>query len=141
MPKSGADNEVWSYGETAYGILRDMLFLRERLRPYIHEQMQVASQRGLPPMRPLFVDFPDDPVCETIEDQFMFGPQVLVAPVLFYGARERRVYLPANVDWHDAWTGTTYPGGQWLDVPTPLETIPVFLKAHHHLDKVFRPAP
>jgi len=141
MPKSGADNEVWSFGETTYEILSDLLFLRERLRPYIHEQMRVASQRGLPPMRPLFVDFPNDPVCETIEDQFMFGPEILVAPVPFYGAREREVYLPADIDWIDAWTGATYAGGQWLDIPAPLETIPVFLKVCNSLDKVFRPAP
>ncbi len=90
LPKSGADNEIWSFGEVTYRILRDLLFLRERLRPYIHEQMQMASERGLPPMRPLFVDFPDDPVCELIEDQFMFGSEIMVAPVLYEGARERR---------------------------------------------------
>ena len=137
MPKSGAENEVWSFGEAVYGILRDLLFLRERLRPYIHEQMQIASQRGLPPMRPLFVDFPDDPDCETIEDQFMFGPEIMVAPVLCEGAREREVYLPSGADWIDAWNGTVHPGGQRINAPTPLETIPVFLKADGHLRNLF----
>ncbi|HLO32593.1 MAG TPA: glycoside hydrolase family 31 protein [Anaerolineales bacterium] len=140
MPGSGADNELWSFGEEVYKILQNLLFLRERLRPYIHELMQIASQHSLPPMRPLFVDFPNDPVCESIEDQFMFGSEVLVAPVLSEGARERRAYLPENAEWLDAWNGQTYRGGQWIDIPAPLETIPVFLKAGSWLIEVFRPA-
>jgi alpha-D-xyloside xylohydrolase len=138
MPKSGADNEVWSFGDEVYEILRGLLFLRERLRPYLHEQMKVASERGLPPMRPLFVDFQDDPVCETVEDQFMFGPEVLVAPVLYQGQRERKVYLPAGADWTDAWNGKQYPGGQWIEVPAPLQTIPIFLKAGSRLEDIFQ---
>ena len=136
MPKSGAENEVWSFGERAYGILRDLLFLRERLRPYIHEQMQIASQRGLPPMRPLFIDFPEDPDCETIEDQFMFGPEIMVAPVLCEGAREREVYLPSGVEWINAWDGTVHPGGQRITAHAPLETIPVFLKKDSRLRNI-----
>jgi alpha-D-xyloside xylohydrolase len=138
LPNSGGDNEIWSFGESAYGILRDLLFLRERLRPYIHEQMQIASQRSLPPMRPLFVDFPDDPLCEMIEDQFMFGSEILVAPVLYEGTRERDVYLPANAEWVYAWGGTTRPGGKRVNVAAPLETIPVFLKAGSRLMDVFQ---
>jgi alpha-D-xyloside xylohydrolase len=138
MPNSGADNEVWSFGDEVYEILRSLLFLRERLRPYLHEQMKVASERGLPPMRPLFVDFQDDPVCETVEDQFMFGPEVLVAPVLYQGQRERKVYLPVGADWTDAWSSKQYPGGQWIEVPAPLQTIPIFLTAGSRLEGIFR---
>jgi len=140
MPRSGADNEVWSFGEEVYQILQSLLFLRERLRPYIHEQMKMASQCGLPPMRPLFVDFPEDLMCETIEDQFMFGPDLLVAPVLYEGARQRKVYFPANVEWIDAWNGKSYAGGQSIEVSAPLETIPVFLKARSPLITVFQQA-
>ena len=61
--QTGAANEVWSFGETEYEILRHLLFLRERLRPYVMEQMRVAHSTGLPPMRPLFLDFPADPAC------------------------------------------------------------------------------
>lgn len=114
------------------------MFLRERLRPYIHEQMQIASERGLPPMRPLFVDFQDDPVCETTEDQYMFGSEILVAPILYEDARERKVYLPVGAEWINAWNGTAYPGGQWVDVPASLEIIPVFLKAGSHLLNIFQ---
>ena len=137
MPKGGADNEIWSFGEVTYRILSDLLLLRERLRPYIHEQMQIASERGLPPMRPLFVDFSDDPVCEVIEDQFMFGSEIMVAPVLYEGARGREVYLPSGAEWINAWDGTVYPGGQRINVPAPLETIPVFLKTHSRLIDIF----
>jgi alpha-D-xyloside xylohydrolase len=89
-------------------------------------------------MRPLFVDFPGDPVCESVEDQFMFGPEILVAPVLAAGARERKVYLPAGADWLDAHTGAAHAGGQWLVASAPLHTIPVFLKAGSQLQEVFR---
>ena len=61
--QTGAANEVWSFGETEYEIIRHLLFLRERLRPYVMEQMTVAHSTGLPPMRPLFLDFPADPAC------------------------------------------------------------------------------
>ena len=140
MPKSGADNEVWSFGDNAYGILKDLLALRERLRPYLHELMQVAAQRGIPPLRPLFLEFPEDPTCETIEDQFMLGPEILVAPVLVQGARQRKVYLPAGQNWMDAWSGDVYSGGRPIEIPAPLETIPVFLKAGSRSRDVFRPA-
>jgi len=137
LPASGADNEVWSFGEEVYAILRDLLFLRERLRPYIHRQMQAAAERGLPPMRPLFVDFPRDPVCESVDDQFMFGPEVLVAPVLHQGATSRRVYLPAGVTWVAAGSGAEYVGGQWITAAAPLDRIPVFLPVDSALRKVW----
>jgi hypothetical protein len=96
------------------------------------------TECGLPPMRPLFVDFQDDPVCETVEDQFMFGPEVLVAPVLHQGQRERKVYLPVGADWTDAWSSKQYPGGQWIEVPAPLQTIPIFLRASSRLQDIFQ---
>ena len=126
---TGAGNEVWSFGEKAYEIIRGLLFLREKLKPYIMKQMQAASERGLPPMRPLFVDFPDDPVCWQVEDQFLFGSDLLVAPVLYEGQRTRKLYLPAGTGWVDAWHGKKVGGGQWLDVDAPLEKHPCVLEA------------
>jgi alpha-D-xyloside xylohydrolase len=125
--KTGAPNEVWSYGDEVYGILRDYLFLRERLRPYIMEQMEKAHKKGLPPMRPLFVDF-TDPVCADVDDQYLFGPDLLVAPVVEEGVRQRKVYLPAGTTWRNAWTDETHAGGQWIEVAAPLEQIPLFLR-------------
>jgi alpha-D-xyloside xylohydrolase len=129
----GGPNEVWSFGEEAYPILRKYLLLRERLRPYIMEQMRIAHEQGLPPMRPLFVDFPDDPACWAVEDEFLFGPDLLVAPVLHADARSRTVYLPAGTSWKDAWTDQTFPGGERIDADAPLERIPLYLRGEARL--------
>ncbi len=125
---SGGDNEVWAFGEPAYTIIREVMLLRERLRPYVMRLMQAAHEQGDPPMRPLFYDFPADPGAWAVEDQFMFGPDALVAPVLHAGARSRPVYLPAGASWTDAWSGQTYAGGTTLTVDAPLERIPLFLR-------------
>ena len=93
MISTAAPNEVWSFGEEAYQIIKHYLFMRERLRPYIMKQMHHAHETGIPPMRPLFVDFPSDAVCYQVEDEYMFGPDLLVAPVLEADARSRKVYL------------------------------------------------
>jgi alpha-D-xyloside xylohydrolase len=125
---SGADNEVWCYGEEAYPILVKYLRLRERLRPYIREQMRRAHERGTPIMRPLFYDFPGDPQAWETEDEYCFGPDVLVAPILEQGARERRVYLPLGAAWKHAWSERSFAGGQTITIAAPLEEIPVFVK-------------
>ncbi len=126
--KSGGPNEVWSFGEEAYGIIRELMFLRERLRPYLMAQMEAAHRHGAPPMRPLFYDFPADARAWEVEDQFMCGPDLLVAPVVTEGARERAVYLPAGAQWTDAWTGVVLPGGQTIVAAAPLERIPLYLR-------------
>ncbi|SNX52868.1 glycoside hydrolase family 31 protein [Thermoanaerobacterium sp. RBIITD] len=121
-------NEVWSFGEEAYEIIKDLLFLRERLRPYIMEQMKAAHEKGTPPMRPLFYDFPNDNEAWNIEDQFMFGPDILVAPVLYEGARSREVYLPSGTEWRDVNSGLVYDGGQYIKCDAPLKIIPLFTR-------------
>jgi alpha-D-xyloside xylohydrolase len=138
MGTSGAPNEVWSFGEEIYGVLREQLFLRERLRPYVMEQMRAAQQRGTPPMRPLFHGFPRDPRAWEVEDEFLFGPDVLVAPVTELGARKRQVYLPAGADWRDAWTDAKVPGGTDIEADAPLARIPVYLRGKRTLP--FRPS-
>jgi alpha-D-xyloside xylohydrolase len=124
----GADNEVWSFGDEAYEIIRGLLFLRERMRPYIMTQMRLAQAKGIPPMRPLFFDFPQDKRCAEVDDQFMFGPDLLVAPVLHEGAREREVYLPAGTNWTDARTDQVVQGGQTITAAAPLEEIPLYVR-------------
>lgn len=126
--KSGGPNEVWSYGEEAYVLICEVLALRERLRPYVQKQMDSASATGVPPMRPLFVDFPEDPESWTVEDEFLFGPDLLVAPVTDYGARTRNVYLPGGARWANSWTGETHDGGTWIEVESPIGYIPVFAR-------------
>ena len=106
----------------------DRVLARESLRPYLMEQMRVAHELGVPPMRPLFVDFPDDPAAWTTDDQFLLGPDLLIAPVLTAGATSRTVYLPAGASWTDAATGETRPGGTTVEAPAPLDRIPVFVR-------------
>lgn len=125
---TGGPNEAWSYGEEAYRIIAGVMAMRERLRPYLHEQLDRASSEGLPAMRPLFVDFPNDTRAWTAEDQMMFGPDVLVAPVLEKGARSRSVYLPAGARWTHAFTGEVFDGGIELDQRAALDQIPVYLR-------------
>jgi len=127
-PTRGGPNEVWSFGERAYKIIREFLFLRERLRPYIMKQMKLASAKGIPPMRPLFFDFPDDAAAQSVDDQFLFGPDLLVAPVLHSGVTKRKVYLPAGATWAEAWTGKKFKGGQTIEAAAPLDRIPLYLR-------------
>lgn len=125
---SGADNEVWSFGDENYEILKKYLDLRERMKPYITELMNGAHQNGTPVMRPMFYDFPKDQKAWEVEDQYMFGGDVLVAPVLYENMRHREVYLPEGNQWKHYWTGKIYQGGQTLTVDAPMENIPVFVR-------------
>ena len=123
---SGSDNEVWSFGQKAYEIISGLLFLREKLKPYLRELNQVAHARGVPPMRPLYFDFPNDPVAADLADEFMLGPDLLVAPVTEQGAVSRNVYLPVGPTWVEAWTGQECEGGTQYQAEAPLERIPVY---------------
>jgi alpha-D-xyloside xylohydrolase len=124
--QTGGPNEVWSYGERAYAIIAEQLRLRERLRPYLHEHMDIAAETGLPPMRPLFVDHPEDPRCWQVEDQLKLGDALLVAPVTTPGATSREVYLPAGRRWVDVRTREVREGGSSHVADAPLASIPVF---------------
>jgi alpha-D-xyloside xylohydrolase len=79
-------------------------------------------------MRALFLEFPDEALAWEVSDQFMFGPDVLVAPVTTQGAREREVYLPEGASWLDAWTGERVGENGWVTAAAPLERIPVYLR-------------
>ena len=123
---SGADNEIYSYGEDVYKILKGLVDTRETLRPYVKEQMVKAHEKGTPVIRPLFYDNPEDEKCWDINDEYMFGPDILVAPVLYEGMRERSVYLPAGRIWKEVRTGKVYDGGTTVQCDAPLSVIPVF---------------
>jgi alpha-D-xyloside xylohydrolase len=126
--QTGAPNEVWSFGDDAYGLIREQLEVRERIRPYVMEQMAAANATGLPPMRALFLEFPGEAPAWEVRDQYMFGPDVLVAPVTEYRARERDVYLPEGASWLDAWTGEPVEKNGWVRADAPLDRIPVYLR-------------
>jgi alpha-D-xyloside xylohydrolase len=122
--RSGAPNEVWSYGEEVYGICAYHLELRERMKPRIEAAMRAAHEKGLPPMRPLFFDYPEDPRSWAIEDQFIFC-DLLVAPILEPGLRSREVYLPKG-RWKSLHDGALLEGGAVVNCDAPLDRIPVF---------------
>jgi len=129
--ESGGPNEVWEFGPEAFAAISTVMHIREQIRTYVMEQMDVASFNGTPVMRPLWFDFPEDPGCVAIEDQFMFGPLYMVAPVLEYQARSRHVYFPkaTNVVWYHWFTGNTYQAGTTVtNFPAPLNTFPLFIK-------------
>jgi len=129
MMVAGADNGIWSYGEKAYPILTKFHSLRYRMQPYIKRLMQEAHEFGTPVMRTLFFNFPEDKKAWDIEDQFMFGGDILVAPVLYAGQTSRKVYLPEGVRWVDFFDKSkVYEGGQIIEVDTPFDTIPVFVR-------------
>ena len=135
-PDSGSPNEVWSFGEETERILTRYLHIRERIRPYIGRLMREAHERGTPVIRPLFYDYPADSVAWSVDDEYLFGPDLLVAPVLYYEQRRRRVYLPEGAAWRNAWTRETHAGGTWLDVDSPLEQIPLFIRDVADLDVI-----
>ncbi|WP_130838382.1 glycoside hydrolase family 31 protein [Lachnoclostridium sp. Marseille-P6806] len=125
---SGAANEVWTYGEEIYEICRRYLQLREAMRPYVRELMREAHEKGTPVMRPLFYDFPEDAQAWGIDDQYMFGPDLLVAPILYEGVTERELYLPEG-SWRSLADGSIQEGGRRITVPAPLDILPVFARA------------
>lgn len=134
---SGQDNEVWSFGEDNYEILKKYLFVRERLRPYIRQCMKSASEDGSPVMRPMFYDFPEDKRAWQTDDQYMFGPDIIVAPVMEMGMRERSVYLPENAEWIDHESKEVYKGGQLVTVPAPIDVIPLFVRKGSEVEELF----
>ncbi|MBO3735899.1 glycoside hydrolase family 31 protein [Glycomyces niveus] len=125
---TGAPNELWSFGEDVYEILVRYVKLREAMRPYTRRLMVEAHEAGQPVMRGVFHEFPADPVCWDLADQFMFGPDLLVAPVVEADATARRVYLPEGASWTDLHSGAVHQGGQWIDAEAPIEVIPVFAR-------------
>ena len=107
---SGDPNEIWSFGERDFGIIREILKIRENLRPYIGEQMRTASEKGWPVIRPMFFAWPEDPKCWGLADQYLFGGDILFAPILGEGQTSRAVYVPEG-EWVLARDGTVYGAG------------------------------
>jgi alpha-D-xyloside xylohydrolase len=126
---SRKQNEVWSYGKQAEPILEKYLRLRYELMPYIYSLGYQAKETGAPFMRGLFLDFGQDPKTADIGDEYMFGPALLVAPVVEQGATTRTVYLPAGADWYNFWTNECIHGGQKIVAEAPIDTIPLFVRA------------
>ncbi len=124
---SGADNEIWSYGEENFEILKDLVFLRERLRPYIEYNMDIASKDGVPVMRPMFFDFPDDEKCYLLGEQYMFGDDILFAPITEQGAKSKDVYLPKG-EWILTKDKTEYQGERTYTIDAKINEFVAFVR-------------
>lgn len=129
---ANSDNTVtqpWMYEELLPQV-RAAYALRYRLLPYLYSLMFEASVTGMPAMRPLFLEFPEDVNCYSDQSlTFMFGPALLVANVVEKGAKARTLYLPAGCKWYDMNDFMReYEGGQTITVPVTLDTIPMFLR-------------
>lgn len=96
--------------------------------PHLYNLFYEASQTGIPVLRPLMLEYPEDPNTFELADQFLVGDSILVAPVYRPDTQMRLVYLPAGM-WVNYWTNERVEGGQYVTVPTPLETMPIFIKA------------
>ncbi|MGN1140398.1 MAG: TIM-barrel domain-containing protein [Oliverpabstia sp.] len=125
---TGADNEIWSFGDENYPILVKFIRIREMMRDYTRSLMKEAHEKGTPVMRALFYEFPHDDVCWDITDSYMFGPDILVAPICHEKMQSRKVYLPKGASWTCAGTGQVYEGGREYEIEAPISTMPVFLR-------------
>lgn len=122
---TGQPNELWSYGEDNYRIMRKYYDVRIAMHDYVKQLFDEAHTNGSPLIRTMFYEFPEDEKCWELDDQYMFGDKYLVAPILRLNQFEREVYLPAG-DWKLTSTGETYAGGQTVKVAAPIEYMPVF---------------
>jgi alpha-D-xyloside xylohydrolase len=121
-------NELWSYGPDAQKTLVAYDNLRYRLMPYIYSLAWKTTSEGYTIMRPLVMDFREDIRAQNIADQFLFGPSILVDPVTEPGATTRHLYLP-SAKWYDFWTGAATQGGRTLDAPSPIDRMPLYIRA------------
>ena len=125
-------NELWAFQQ--YNILKDLVLLRESMRPYVEDGLRGAQETGMPLLRPMFLEFPDDKVCAGagVDAQYMFGSTYLVSPVTVFGATSKTVYLPslaAGEAWVYYFNHSRLSGGQHVVVETPLHEFPLFTRA------------
>ena len=126
---TGAANEIWSYGDEAYKIMKSYISIREQLRDYTRKTMKEASEKGIPVIRALFLEFPEDKKTWSITDEYMYGDNLLIAPICHEGADKRKVYLPEGCDWVNAFSGKKYCGGNEIVEEAPIEVIPVYYRS------------
>ncbi|MFR8427820.1 MAG: TIM-barrel domain-containing protein [Roseburia inulinivorans] len=120
--------EPWQFGEKTVNIYRKFVELRYRLLPYLYDLFAECEKTGLPIMRPLVLHYEKDENTWNLNDEFLVGEHLLVAPVLEQGQTKKMVYLPEGI-WYDFNTGKRYEGKQYYLVDAPLDTCPMFAKA------------
>jgi alpha-glucosidase len=122
------DQYAWSWGDVLLEHVREAIRLRYRLLPYLYAAFVRAHETGAPVQRPLVFDHQYDPVVRDVDDEYLLGPDLLVAPVVTAGATARHVYLPAG-GWYDWHTGEPVDGGGYHLAPTPMDRIPIYARA------------
>lgn len=122
------DQYAWTFGETVRDLVREALRLRYRLLPYLYACFVRAAETGAPVQRPLIFDFQHDATVRDIDDQFLLGPDLLVAPVTESGVTARQVYLPGE-EWYEWHTGEHHTGRGHVIAPTPMDRIPIYARA------------
>lgn len=120
--------EPWAFGEETLASVKKYIELRYRFMPYLYTLFQDAEQTGLPIVRPLVMEYPNDPETFQCSDEFLLGSQVLVAPILRPGQSHRSVYLPEGT-WFDFWTQRQYEGGKYHLIQADLDKLPIFIKS------------
>ena len=121
-----SSREPWRYGPRAEEIFRTHAKLREQLMPYLVAQARESCRTGVPLMRALVLEWPHDPVAWSIEDEFLLGDALLVAPVLDATERRREPDPPGR--WVDFWNGEEHEGERWETCDAPLELLPLFVR-------------
>jgi alpha-D-xyloside xylohydrolase len=121
--------EIWRFGDATQKILIACDQLRYHLLPYIYSVSWMVTHDGYTMMRPLVMDFRADANVFNITDQFMSGPALMACPVVHAGDKNRSVYFPEGTIWTDFWTGKNYDGGQKLETASPVEMMPLFVRA------------
>jgi alpha-glucosidase/alpha-D-xyloside xylohydrolase len=109
-------------------ICRKYLELRYRLMPYLYSAVRECTETGMPVLRAMWLHYPEDAAAVARGDQFLWGRDVLVAPVVEQGAAARQVYLPRGA-WYDFWSGERVEGGREITRPVDLETMPLYVRA------------
>jgi len=121
------DHEPWRFGTYYEDIIRRYLKLRYRFLPFLYTALEEAHRTGVPIFRPLLLNYQDDANTLDIDDEFMVGSDLLVAPILTPGSTGRLVYLPQG-NWFDYWTGRQLAGGHMIHAEAPLETVPLYVR-------------
>src|SRR6266404_6141925 len=123
----GYDQEPWRFGKYYEDIIRKYLKLRYRLLPFLYTTLEEAHRTGVPLFRPLVLNYPDDSNTYNLDDEFMIGDDLLVAPIVKPDLTSRLVYLPKGL-WYDYWTNKRSEGGMMIRVDAPLDTVPMFVR-------------
>ena len=123
------EQEPWTFGNETEEINRKYIKLRYKFIPYLYDMMYKCEENGAPIIRPLLYNYQNDKRTYEINDEFLFGDNILVSPVVEQGARQKLVYLPEGNSWIDYWTGTEIEGGQYIIKEAPLDICPIYIKA------------